>query len=412
MRIVWKFSRNKRLLGGVLAIVSFLLLIWSLSGSTTTVNKTSDGDVFYDDERVHRFVLDHSNPYQREVEDPVEFIPNRKRTLKTSYGIVQVKDLSFVPVNPLRKGQSLLTRLSRQIDDEYEPYKKPKEYIQNLGLAPGKQYPNPGAAAGKLNSFLQRLRNNNERNVIRAEGGRNQFLNSEKMIALQAQLRARESQVMNKNLNNNYAQKKGEEKRPVAHTNTTTCRRQLCTDFLTSLDLPHYRYCMKKSKIRSDREPSESQCNFVNGTRRSAVALASHPGSGHLWVRELLQKSTGICTGGVNCDVHLRRRGYPGECLRSGVVLVVKTHQTEPRWTGIHYDNSVPYKGFSKATDIPVYGSAILLLRDPFDAIADHWQHMKGEGIITGECVSNTRTDGTGPTGLRLMCNRRLMALC
>ena len=38
-------------------------------------------------------------------------------------------------------------------------------------------------------------------------------------------------------------------------------------------------------------------CHFINGTRRAAVALASFPGSGNTWVRGLLEKTTGVCTG-------------------------------------------------------------------------------------------------------------------
>ena len=35
----------------------------------------------------------------------------------------------------------------------------------------------------------------------------------------------------------------------------------------------------------------------MDGSKRAAVALASHPGSGNTWVRGLLEKATGICTG-------------------------------------------------------------------------------------------------------------------
>ncbi len=38
-------------------------------------------------------------------------------------------------------------------------------------------------------------------------------------------------------------------------------------------------------------------CHFVNGTSRQPVALASFPGSGNTWVRGLLEKVTGVCTG-------------------------------------------------------------------------------------------------------------------
>ena len=38
-------------------------------------------------------------------------------------------------------------------------------------------------------------------------------------------------------------------------------------------------------------------CHFVNGSRRAPVALASFPGSGNTWMRGLLEKATGVCTG-------------------------------------------------------------------------------------------------------------------
>ena len=41
----------------------------------------------------------------------------------------------------------------------------------------------------------------------------------------------------------------------------------------------------------------DGSCHFINGNKRAAVALASFPGSGNTWVRQLLEKATGICTG-------------------------------------------------------------------------------------------------------------------
>ena len=374
---MWKFSRNKKLVGGVLLVFSILLFTWTLFGSTT-IEQVNESDVFYDDDHVHKFIVDHAKPYQRTVEDPVEFIPNRKRTLKTYYGIVEVKDLSFIPTNPLKKSQSLLPRMSNK-----QVFDKPvnlglRSRPLGRGLAP--LMPRSNSNASKLYSILQKLQNKRMEIDTNKEGGRGQFLNSEKMLALQAQMRERESRSMKNAVKDSYFQKGGGMLNTP--TNNTGCKKQMCTDFLTSYDLSHYRYCMKKAKIRYDKEPSDSKCNFINGTMRDAVALVSHQGSGHLWVRELLQKSTGVCTGGVECDVKLRRSGFPGENLRSGVVLVVNTHQTEPTWTGVQDDDSIQ---LNKLIDIPVFGSAILLVRDPFNALANIWQHMRRKGNIAGE---------------------------
>ena len=380
MRVVWKLSRSKWLLGGgLLAATSLLFFTWSLSQGSQNLNENGESDVFYDTNdspiNFHWFVEDKADPkpYQRVVEDPVEFVPNRDRILMTSYGMVVVKDLLFVPVKPLKRGQSFGTQFS---DNDFNNLLLgSKAQGQDLAL------PQQNQDTDRFHSILQQRREGG----VNEDGVRNNFLNSEKMLALQAQMRAREIESIKKLSKESEPQKKEETVPVVSWSNSTGCQKHLCAEFLTSYDLPHFRYCKKKSRVRSDREPPESQCNFINATGRSAVALASHAGSGHLLVRQLLQKSTGLCTGGVNCDVRLRRSGYPGECLRSGTVLVVKTHQTEPRWTGIQYDNSIPYKGFNKIIDIPVYSSAILLLRDPYDALADLWDKMKMEGIITGK---------------------------
>ena len=102
--------------------------------------------------------------------------------------------------------------------------------------------------------------------------------------------------------------------------------------------------------------------------------MASFPGSGNTWVRGLLQNITGICTGGMYCDPTMRVNGYPGESIRSGVVLVVKTHKTDPRWTGVHYDKPPPLK---KLNDVPVYSSAIFLVRYLFDVLVADWNRQQ-----------------------------------
>ena len=156
---------------------------------------------------------------------------------------------------------------------------------------------------------------------------------------------------------------------------TSTCKNQLCSEFLTRLDTPHFKYCLRKSKLKV--EPEKSTCHFISGKRRSPIALASFPGSGNTWVRGLLQNITGVCTGGIYCDPTLRRNGYPGECIRSGVVLVVKTHQSSPWWTGVHYKKSDASKYFVKTWHIPVYSSAIFLMRNPFDALVAEWNRLQ-----------------------------------
>lgn len=155
------------------------------------------------------------------------------------------------------------------------------------------------------------------------------------------------------------------------------CRSRVCSEILTDpglLDATHYRYCWRKSRL--EREPLQSTCRFIHGTGRSPVGLASYHGSGNTWLRGLLQRVTGICTGAVYCDEVLRRRGFPGESIRSGVVLVVKTHQTDPRWTGVEYNKSAPFALFTKLEFVPVYSSAILLIRSPCNAMVSEWHRL------------------------------------
>ena len=177
------------------------------------------------------------------------------------------------------------------------------------------------------------------------------------------------------------------------------CKSRICREFLDKHDdLPHFSYCWKKAKIR--RETTRSTCRFLNARDRAPVALASFPGSGNTWVRGLLQIATGVCTGGIYCDTTLRRNGYPGESLRSGKTLIVKTHQTDPRWTGVYYPPNTTDKYFTKVSDIPVYGSAIFLIRNPFHALVAEWNremtsnmsdnHVNSVGRNTSvSCVSS-----------------------
>ena len=71
-------------------------------------------------------------------------------------------------------------------------------------------------------------------------------------------------------------------------------------DYLTSFDKQCHEYCVKKGQLNSKSVHDtgmHGECRFMKGEGRAAVALASLPGSGNTWVRGLLEKATGICTG-------------------------------------------------------------------------------------------------------------------
>lgn len=172
------------------------------------------------------------------------------------------------------------------------------------------------------------------------------------------------------------------------------CKNRVCSEFLREADYPHSKYCVRKTwKMRKHKEPPSSLCRFINGEDRYPVALASYPGSGNTWVRGLLQEVTGLCTGGVYCDVTLRQNGFPGEGIRSGVVLAVKTHQTNPRWSGIRYSEDIPFTYYHRVEHIPIFSSAIVILRSPFDAMVAEYTRQLDESSPESHTLTRGQED-------------------
>ena len=80
------------------------------------------------------------------------------------------------------------------------------------------------------------------------------------------------------------------------------CKLLNCMDRLSNFDKAWFDYCTQKQTKgkgkRSDEVKTLSgDCRFMRGEGRAPVALVSLPGSGNTWVRGLLEKATGICTG-------------------------------------------------------------------------------------------------------------------
>ena len=75
------------------------------------------------------------------------------------------------------------------------------------------------------------------------------------------------------------------------------CNDELCTQFLEPADLSDFHNCPRHMK----KGYRNGTCRFLNGSSRRVVALASFPGSGNTWVRGLLEKAAGICTGMDQC---------------------------------------------------------------------------------------------------------------
>ena len=160
---------------------------------------------------------------------------------------------------------------------------------------------------------------------------------------------------------------------------SANCRDEVCSEFLTGSDMPHFNYCINKTWKTMERNFSQSSCIFINGSHMYPVGLASYPGSGNTWVRGMLQRVTGLCTGAIYCDITLRQGEFPGESIRSGVTFLVKSHQTDPRWEGILYDKQAPYTYFKKLQDVPVYSGGIFIMRNPFHAMVAEFKRKTWE---------------------------------
>ena len=73
-----------------------------------------------------------------------------------------------------------------------------------------------------------------------------------------------------------------------------------CREYLSAAEEAAFSECYLKCKEKMKKYGPivNGGCHFMKGQGRLPVALASFPGSGNTWVRGLLEKVTGICTGG------------------------------------------------------------------------------------------------------------------
>lgn len=148
------------------------------------------------------------------------------------------------------------------------------------------------------------------------------------------------------------------------------CQEEHCSEFLTKKEKVAIRSCARE--VYRHMDPSDirkklnaNNCRFINGRNRLPVALVSAEGSGNTWIRGLLEKATGICTGFLHCDYVMRMKGFVGESVKSGSVIVVKTHAIEPQGNGIGSPQTNPKQ--------PYFRSAIFILRNPYDSLVAEW---------------------------------------
>lgn len=146
---------------------------------------------------------------------------------------------------------------------------------------------------------------------------------------------------------------------PPLDTQPISCPDRLCFNFAVG-DKKHNTCWNAGKKIISSLDPKRFRCHFINGTGRPPVGLISFPGSGNTWVRGLLEQVTGICTGSVYCDIGLLEKGFAGENIKNGAVLVVKSHVV------------FPLKGNETVTANSRhvhFGGIIFIIRNVFDAL-------------------------------------------
>lgn len=130
--------------------------------------------------------------------------------------------------------------------------------------------------------------------------------------------------------------------------------------YLDHTSLSHYFQCQQWSKAPLEDKLKQKQCHKRRFLKKGPItALVSFHGSGNTWVRYLLEQATGIFSGSIYCDPVLKKI-FPGESVASGNVVVVKTHHSDTR--------ELP-KDVQLEMDKKKYDRAIVLVRDPFDAL-------------------------------------------
>ena len=154
------------------------------------------------------------------------------------------------------------------------------------------------------------------------------------------------------------------------------CYESNCRDFLSKDEKSVMAKCEQavRCKEHLNGPYNSNNCTFLPQMGRHPVALVSAQGSGNTWTRGLLEKATGICTGFIYCDTVMRAHGYVGEGIKSGKVLVVKTHSVVPKWKGSVNENS--------NTADSSYSAAVYVLRNPMDSAVAEWNRKTAQELL------------------------------
>jgi len=113
----------------------------------------------------------------------------------------------------------------------------------------------------------------------------------------------------------------------------------------------------------SDPECGKYRTRFVVSHSLPTRALISYPGSGNTWIRYLLEAATGVFTGSVFNDKSIFKAGHYGETadFMDGTTILQKTHFRAT------YKNHINKFG----------GRAVLVIRNPYEAILSNWNWKK-----------------------------------
>lgn len=128
---------------------------------------------------------------------------------------------------------------------------------------------------------------------------------------------------------------------------------------LDHTSLSRFYQCQSSDNIHLGDQVTRCSERSFRGPNSPLVALVSFHGSGNTWLRYLLEQATGYFSGSIYCDNTLKKV-FPGECVASGNVVVIKTH---------HADTRTLPKDVQIGTGREKYDKAIVLVRNPYDAL-------------------------------------------
>ena len=177
------------------------------------------------------------------------------------------------------------------------------------------------------------------------------------------------------------------------------CVEKNCQEFLSEQERRAVNIC--EEEVRTIEKYSGqihgSDCRFLPEMGRYPVALTSAEGSGNTWTRGLLERATGICTGYYFCDKIMRAHGFVGENVKSGKVLVVKTHSVFPSWVGENSTNNNTFRMYE-----PRYSAAVFILRNPVKSAIAEWNRRASQEILGEQdpAIAHERHTHTVPTYL------------